>query len=975
MKILRLLVAVQMLIGLAMPALSQQNDRDNLVYVQGIVKDKLTGIDLPKANVIVYDSTGLSIDTIPARRKVNLDGDTRAIFYIRTDRRLGTLTFDVECDGYNTATIVRNLSQLPKKENTLSLGTVLLERAPRKLDEITVRASKVKFYNKGDTIVYNADAFMLAEGSMLDALIEQLPGVELKQNGEISVNGEYVEELLVNGRDFFKGNNNVTLENIGAYTVKNIEVYRGQTLEEKWLNDSTLEKHLTMNVKLKKEYNSGYMGNLQGGAGTEGRYIGRVFASYFSPTFILGLTANVNNVNDSRKPGRNDTWSPQSMSSGVVRRNNFGVTYDYLNVNETLKIDGNTIYEEERPDTRLASYRTNFLTGGDTYEYYFSNSRTRNLKFNTRNYVRSFLKDWMFFGMGVANWARRNSLGTGTSATFRSEQDSITKAVIEAIYSDGSPERLDAVINRSLSHSDGVRTSAEGQAFFGVSRKLPRDANIYNETGVKYRTDHNRTWNEYLINYGADPVPASHRRNYTDVQPDHVLTVINDLTGTFSLGNVRVSLNWEYRFIDNRRNSSMYALERLADMGVYGVLPAGWTDAFDPSNSYTSRTLEVKNSLTPRIRYSHEYKKWRFDIDVDAEFGIHHRRLDYNRDGRDYRLSRTARVINSKGGSKIRVYQERQDNGGSLQNSSLNAYEYKLTVSTALPNLMNMVDVTDDSNPLYITVGNPDLRTAYTWDHQLSWTWKPMGKSTRNTLTFKYSYTTDAQVRGYTYDTSTGVRVTRSYNVDDNNTLSGLNHFFKQFGSSGQFAVDSRTNVSFSHSADMVGMNMDAPVRSTVRNRIITQTLNFNWNIGKQNLGLTGEVTDRRATSTRADFRAIDANHYKYGLVGTFRLPYNIGVSTNFTVYTRRGYGLSEIDTTDKIWDMRVSYAFGKGKWVVMADAFDLLHQLSNVSYSVSATGRSVVYTNTIPRYMMLSVQYRFNHNPKKLATSHFLIK
>ena len=76
-------------------------------------------------------------------------------------------------------------------------------------------ATKVKFYNKGDTLVFNADAFELAEGSMLDALVSQLPGVELKKNGQIYVNGRFVENLLLNGKDFFKGDNSIMLDNLG----------------------------------------------------------------------------------------------------------------------------------------------------------------------------------------------------------------------------------------------------------------------------------------------------------------------------------------------------------------------------------------------------------------------------------------------------------------------------------------------------------------------------------------------------------------------------------------------------------------------------------------------------------------------------------------------------------------------------------------------------------------------------------------
>lgn len=100
---------------------------------------------------------------------------------------------------------------------------------------MTVTATKVKFYNKGDTLFYNADAFVLFEGSMLDALVRQLPGVELHPDGQIFVNGRFVESLLLNGKDFMKGDNKVLLENLGAYTVKDIKVYDRQEDMDKLL--------------------------------------------------------------------------------------------------------------------------------------------------------------------------------------------------------------------------------------------------------------------------------------------------------------------------------------------------------------------------------------------------------------------------------------------------------------------------------------------------------------------------------------------------------------------------------------------------------------------------------------------------------------------------------------------------------------------------------------------------------------------
>lgn len=103
----------------------------------------------------------------------------------------------------------------------------------RVLGEAVVKATKIKMVMKGDTIVYNADAFQLSEGSMLDALIEQLPGAELKDNGQITVSGRLVSSLLVNGKDFFRGDAKIALENLPSYMVDKVKVHEEETDFEK----------------------------------------------------------------------------------------------------------------------------------------------------------------------------------------------------------------------------------------------------------------------------------------------------------------------------------------------------------------------------------------------------------------------------------------------------------------------------------------------------------------------------------------------------------------------------------------------------------------------------------------------------------------------------------------------------------------------------------------------------------------------
>ena len=164
----------------------------------------------------------------------------------------------------------------------------------------------------------------------------------------------------------------------------------------------------------------------------------------------------------------------------------------------------------------------------------------------------------------------------------------------------------------------------------------------------------------------------------------------------------------------------------------------------------------------------------------------------------------------------------------------------------------------------------------------------------------------------------------------------------------------------------MIGTNTEEPQLSKVDNNAISQRLTLGWQIGKQSISLNGEFLNRHSFSSRHDFQTINANHFSYGIVANFKLPYNIGINTDFNIYTRKGYGVKELDTSDAIWNTRLTWTPMKAKmWTFMLDGFDMLHQLSNVNYAVTASGRTVSYSNALPRYFMVSVQYKFHRQPK----------
>src|SRR5574344_468732 len=119
----------------------------------------------------------------------------------------GKYILHIEAKGYDPKMVMVDIPKMYKNEVQKELNPVYLRKKPKKLevmlDEVVVTATKLKFYMDGDTLVYNADAFNLAEGSMISTLIKKLPGVEMKKGGEILVNGQKVQSMLLNGKDFF----------------------------------------------------------------------------------------------------------------------------------------------------------------------------------------------------------------------------------------------------------------------------------------------------------------------------------------------------------------------------------------------------------------------------------------------------------------------------------------------------------------------------------------------------------------------------------------------------------------------------------------------------------------------------------------------------------------------------------------------------------------------------------------------------
>ena len=943
---------------------------DDVLSLGGYVRSAISKHDLTDAYILLYDNDGNVKDSIRANKGIrwSIDHiDTTSYYSFPVPRIDSTYVFDVVCEGFSPRTITYRVENIGKRENAREIPVIYLNRAV-KLNEVTVNATKIKFYNKGDTLVYDASAFMLPEGSMLDALISQLPGAELGTDGQIKVNGQVVETLLLDGKKFFDGDNNLMLENIAAYTVKNIQVYEGVSKEDQAMGNIT-NKVLTMDVRLKKEYSIGWMVNAQGGYGTDNRYIGRLFAAWFNPLWRISLIGNVNNLNDNRQPGRNDTWTPEQMPSGRQKNSIFGIQYNYENQENDNMANGAITFTHSDSELLTRTDRTNFLTGGNTYEKSFSNANNHSTSLSTRHWGNFNIGQFNVGGQLNGGYFEGRNDGSTLMGTFDENQDSISQATLDAIYSTGNQELLETVINRSKTRTDGWNKNYSILGFPMAGFKIPKtNDRIVMRIFANYNSTKNEVWKDYEINYGPTTAGTEKLRQYFDNTPNHSLGIGTDLVYSRRGEKLDISVEYSYLFTEDVKDSYMYALDRLADMGVYGTLPSGYLTTFDPNNSYKSRLITNAHSIEPTLAYYNKLNETaRLLIQLDPVIKLTHRNFNYWRNEQDYHLSRTnlSLTLQSWWSSRFSLSFRRRGEGQMAKYT--NDIMYSFQMRPQLPDMFDMVEVVNDSDPLNIYLGNPGLKQQIYQRHHFRWNWMPAKYAVDNIFYFNYWYTLNALTRGYTYNSQTGVRHNKMYNVEGNRSFAFTNELKWQFGRSKQFTIDSYSEVEFSRYTDMIGVDVEEPVQTRVNNRRISQNFKFSWKVGPANLGLRCDVANRYTTSGQAGFSTLNATHVTSGVTAQVNLPKGFSVNTDFMCYTRNGYGTELLDTTDPVWNIRLAYCPPRNtRWVFMADGFDMLHTLNNVSYSVNAAGRVVSYTNVLPRYFLLSVQYRLSIQPKK---------
>ncbi|MGB1218067.1 MAG: hypothetical protein ACPG5P_09330, partial [Saprospiraceae bacterium] len=184
-----------------------------------------------------------------------------------------------------------------KTSNIHEFEDIILREGDTMLEEVLVMEDRIPIMIKKDTIEYNAGSFDVHENALVEELLQELPGVEVAEDGTIKANGKEVKNVLVDGQEFFGSDPKMATQNLPAKAVDKVQVYEKESDEAKFSGMANLDdEETTINLKLKEEYKKGYLGKAEIGGGTDNTFTSRLSLNRFDKKNQISVIGRMNNT-------------------------------------------------------------------------------------------------------------------------------------------------------------------------------------------------------------------------------------------------------------------------------------------------------------------------------------------------------------------------------------------------------------------------------------------------------------------------------------------------------------------------------------------------------------------------------------------------------------------------------------------------------------------------------------------------------
>ena len=842
-------------------------------------------------------------------------------------------------------------SNVEMKGSAIKLPTITLQESSVMLGEVSVVGVKTQIKVMDDTVEFNADSYRTAPNAVVEDLLKRLPGVEVGTDGSITANGKKVSKILVDGKEFFSDDPTVASRNLPVNMVDRLQVVDRKSDLARLTGVDDGEDETVINLSVKKDMKNGWFGTVEAGYGTDDRYIGQFNVSRFTGNNQFTLLGSANNINQlGFNDGNSGRFRRFGGDNGITTSQSLGFNFNVGN-EEIFRVGGDVMWSRTDRDTRQTQERQYIFPDSSSFASIGkqSNDRGQNLR-------ADFRMRWQPDSFNTLDFQPRFSYNHNHS---RSSDSTLTMA----------GDAMRSPVSRSFNSNDARGDSYE----FGA--RLIYNHNFANHRGRSFSV---------MANYSH-----SNLQEDEESYSNNVFYLFNDSTEIYDQrtdnhtwsNSLRTRISWTEPLGDAARGNFLTF--------AYG-LSSRWNDAdklvYDRmvDDALASRGLSYTDYLNARLtdamlhgRAEDAYAAANalddevFNADLSNRFRNKYLsqdiRIGYKHVSKTHNIDLGFSVVPTMSSSANLITDAKSIPTRWVWNfAPFVRYRYRMGKQRSMminyngrssqPSMTQLQPVPDMSDPMRIVIGNPELKPTFTHSLRLRFQDFDQDKQRSIMLMGDFSMSQNSIISRTSFDHTTGAQTTTYTNV--NGVWSGriMNMFSMPLG---------RTKLwQFSNHLFVMG-NRNVGFNNDTRN--VSTAFNFNISPGISFRPDNVQIELRPRYSLQLTHNSLkttnDLTVHSFGgmLDACYYTPIGIILNTDLSFSANRGYAAG-YDRDEWMWNASISYEFLRSKALTLTvKAYDLLQQRSNIRRNVTANYIDDQSFNSLTRYFMVTVSYKFN--------------
>lgn len=766
---------------------------------------------------------------------------------------------------------------------------------------------------KKDTIEYNAAAYKINDSDMLEELLKKLPGVEIDSDGKITANGKVINKIMIDGKSFFLDDPQLATKNLPAKIVNKVKVVERKSDQARFTGIDDGEEETVIDLGLKPGMMNGWFGNVMGGYGTQDRFQTAGMVGRFTDKTQISLIANGNNTNNrgftdmagSMMGGARGGRMFGFASSGITTSWMGGVNLNTSVLDSKMNLTGSYMYSGTDKDVEEKKYKQTYMQDGKSLynneEGYESSSTYAHRASAEVDYSITDNTSILFrpnFNIGGGNFDTRNKFSTlmGSDST-----------------------------NRGVSRNYGDNESQTAGGTFLFRQRLGKPGRTISfRAELNYSNNDLNGYNYSYTKYFEQDTIAVVDQQYK--QKDKNYSLSGRLVYTEPLGR-NYFLEAAYQYSYKKSNSDKYTYSKDLS-GNYSKLDSLYSSSYE--NIF----------ITQRADLSFMKRENKYDITLGASLQPSTTE-SYGR-GRDTSYN----VINISPSARF-----------NYKFSDSKYLELRYRGRTNQPSINQLIPLLDNSNPLKITKGNPDLNPEFNQTLDMEYRTNNMVNQSWFSANLNGSYTTNKIISKVSYDDN-GVQTTRPENDNTGIYSVGGRVMFNSRIAKSNFSVSSFTSINYGNGVNYTLVDRDY-LKNITKNLSLSENLKFTFRNDFLETSLGARVLYRDAwyTVNTIEKNATWTNSIT-GLINV-NIPggFNITTDGEYTFY--KGFDAAYGDPT-MVWNAELSKTLFKQAATLKVKIYDILKQAKNTSRTSTDNYVQDVQNNTLGQYVMFSIVFRF---------------